>query len=64
MPKFKPKSGAQKRFKVTGSGKIMQRKAHGAHLMKSKTKSRQVRLKGNEELSKPDTETVKKMLGL
>lgn len=64
MPKFKPNTGAKKRFKVTGSGKIMQRKAHGAHLMKSKTKSRQVRLKGNEELSKPDSATVRKMLGI
>ncbi|HVE92114.1 MAG TPA: 50S ribosomal protein L35 [Actinomycetota bacterium] len=63
MPKMKPNKGAAKRFRITGSGKVMARKAWGAHLMKSKSKSRQVRLKGAEALAKPDAATIKKLLG-
>jgi large subunit ribosomal protein L35 len=63
LPKMKTKRGAAKRFRVTGSGKIVRRKAWGAHLFKSKSKARQVRLKGNDEVVGSDRRRVRKMLG-
>ena len=63
MPKMKPKKAATKRFKITGSGKVMAKKAWGSHLMKSKQSSRQNRLKGTEALVKADAQVVRKMLG-
>jgi large subunit ribosomal protein L35 len=63
MPKMKTNRAAAKRFRITGSGKIAHRKAWGSHLFKSKTRSRQIRLKGNEVLPTPDEGRVKRMLG-
>ena len=63
MPKMRTNRAAAKRFRVTGSGKIVHRKAWGSHLFKSKTRSRQIRLKGNEVIAEPDVPRVKRMLG-
>jgi large subunit ribosomal protein L35 len=63
MPKMKTNRAAAKRFRVTGSGKIMHRKAWGSHLFKSKTRSRQIRLKGNEVVAKPDVARIERLLG-
>lgn len=63
MPKMKTNRGAAKRLRVTGSGKILHRKAWGAHLFKSKSKSRQMRLKGNAEVAKPDLDRARRLLG-
>jgi large subunit ribosomal protein L35 len=40
MPKLKTHTGAKKRFKKTGTGKIMRHKAYARHLLTSKTTSR------------------------
>ncbi|MBS1594941.1 MAG: 50S ribosomal protein L35 [Bacteroidetes bacterium] len=40
MPKMKSNSGAKKRFKVTGSGKIKRGQAFHRHLLGRKAKSR------------------------
>jgi len=40
MPKLKTHTGAKKRFKKTGTGKIMRHKAYARHLLSSKTTSR------------------------
>ncbi len=45
MPKMKTKSGAKKRFKVTGSGQIKREKAFQAHIMTSKTQKRKRNLR-------------------
>ena len=37
MPKMKTHSGAKKRFKVTGSGKIKRNRSKMRHLMRKKT---------------------------
>ena len=63
MPKMRTNRAAAKRFRVTGSGKIVHRKAWGSHLFKSKTRSRQIRLKGDEVIAEPDAPRVKRMLG-
>ncbi len=48
MPKMKTHSGAKKRFKITGSGKVAFQKAGRRHLMKSKNtkKLRRMRQQG------------------
>ncbi len=63
MPKMKSNRGAAKRFRITGSGKVVHRKAWGAHLFKSKTRSRQIRLKGNNVVSDADHARVEKLIG-
>ena len=44
MPKMKTHRGAAKRFKVTGTGKILRRKAFRAHLLEKKSSRRTRRL--------------------
>ena len=38
MPKVKTKSGAQKRFRFTGTGKIKRHHAYHSHILTKKTK--------------------------
>ncbi|XBH22587.1 50S ribosomal protein L35 [Jonesiaceae bacterium BS-20] len=64
MPKNKTHSGAKKRFRVTGSGKIMRERAGKRHLLEHKPTSQKRRLSSDVEVSDADVKTVKKMLGL
>ncbi|MGH3207417.1 MAG: 50S ribosomal protein L35 [Trebonia sp.] len=63
MPKMKTHSGAAKRFKLTGSGKIMRLRANRKHLLEHKSSRRTRRLDGEVELAKPDTRQIKRLLG-
>ena len=63
MPKMKTHSGAKKRFKVTGSGKIMHRKAGKMHLNEHKASTRTRRLDGDAVLQPGDAAKVRKLLG-
>ena len=63
MPKMKSHSGAKKRFKVTGSGKLMHRQANLGHLNAHKSSKRLRRLKGNTELAGSDLKQAKALLG-
>jgi large subunit ribosomal protein L35 len=63
MPKMKTHSGAKKRFRITGKGKVMREQAGGRHLLEHKS-SRYTRSIANDvEVSKADSKTVKKLLG-
>ena len=62
MPKQKTHSGAKKRFKVTGSGKIMHQRAGMRHLLERKSSALTRRLSGTAELSPQDAKKVKKLL--
>ena len=63
MPKNKTHSGTKKRFRVTGTGKVMREQAGGRHLLEHKS-SRFTRSIANDvEVSKPDAKKVKKLLG-
>ena len=64
MPKQKTHSGAKKRFKVTGTGKILREKAGKRHLLERKASKLTRRLTGTTEVSQADTKTAKKLLGL
>ena len=50
MPKVKTHSGARKRFKVTGSGRIMRRKAYRSHILEKKPSKRTRRLAREAEV--------------
>jgi large subunit ribosomal protein L35 len=63
MPKMKTHRGAAKRFKVTGTGKILRRKAYRDHLLEHKPSSRTRRLAGAAEVTGGDKKRVKRMLG-
>ncbi|GAB3548535.1 large subunit ribosomal protein L35 [Actinopolyspora lacussalsi] len=63
MPKNKPHSGASKRFKVTGSGKLRHERAGRRHILEKKSSRVKRRLKGTDEVSPNDTRQVNKMLG-
>ena len=63
MPKIKTHSGAKKRFKVTGSGKLMRERANKRHLLESKSSRRKRRLSVPQELSKADTRNAERLLG-
>ncbi|KFF57921.1 50S ribosomal protein L35 [Cryobacterium sp. MLB-32] len=64
MPKMKTHSGTKKRFKVTGSGKIMKQQAGMRHNLEVKSTSRKSRLNQDQVLAKSDTKVIKKLLGL
>ena len=64
MPKMKTHRGAKKRFKVTGSGKIMRRQVNRAHILEKKPSKRTRRLAGEVELSSGDKARVRRQLGI
>ena len=63
MPKMKTHSGAKKRFRVTGKGKLMRQQANRRHLLEGKSSNRTRRLAQDVEVSGADKRTVKKLLG-
>jgi large subunit ribosomal protein L35 len=63
MPKTKTHSGAKKRFRITGSGKLMHRRANRNHLLEHKSSRRTRRLAGEEVMSAADAKTANKLLG-
>ena len=64
MPKMKTHSGAKKRFKVTGSGKLVHARAGKAHLNEHKPTRRTRRLSVDATLAKGDAKKARRMLGI
>jgi len=64
MPKMKTHRGAAKRFKVTGSGKLMRRKAFRNHILEKKPSMRTRRLAREAEVVGGDRDRVRRLLGL
>jgi len=62
MPKMKTRRSAAKRFKKTGSGKIMRNKAYASHILTKKSRERKRRLKQAEVLDPADAKRVKHMI--
>jgi large subunit ribosomal protein L35 len=60
MPKIKTKSGAKKRFKITGTGKVMYAHAGKRHGMIKRTKKQIRQLRGTNVLFKTDGDKIKK----
>jgi large subunit ribosomal protein L35 len=63
MPKMKTHSGAKKRFKITGSGKVRARHAFSSHILEKKSPKHKRDLGKPLLLSDHDTPRVKKLLG-
>jgi len=63
MPKMKSHSGAKKRFKLTGSGKVRGRHAYSSHILEKKSPKRKRRFALDVALHKPDAKRAKKLLG-
>jgi large subunit ribosomal protein L35 len=63
MPKNKTHSGAKKRFKVTGSGKLVKEQSNKRHLLEGKSSRRTRRLAVDQVLSPADTKKINKLLG-
>ncbi|ATL67067.1 50S ribosomal protein L35 [Nocardia terpenica] len=64
MPKMKSHSGTSKRFKVTGTGKLMRQQTGRNHLLEHKSSRVTRRLEGKEVVAKADVPRIKKMLGI
>jgi large subunit ribosomal protein L35 len=60
MPKMKTKSGAKKRFKVTGSGKVLYAHRGKRHGMIKRTNKQIRQLRGTAVLFKTDGDNIKK----
>ena len=64
MPKVKTKSGAKKRFKLTGTGKIKRKKAFKSHILTKKETKQKRNLTQTGLVHKADTPNVKSMLNI
>ena len=64
MPKNKTHSGASKRLKVTGSGKVLRQKCGTRHKLEKKSSKLTRRLAGTVELASSDVKRAKRLLGL
>ncbi|MGP0049312.1 MAG: 50S ribosomal protein L35 [Solirubrobacteraceae bacterium] len=63
MPKMKPHSGAKKRFKLTGTGKVRARHSFSSHILEKKSAKRKRHLGRPKPLAEHDYKQVKKLLG-
>ena len=64
MPKVKTKSGAKKRFKLTGTGKIKRKHAFKSHILTKKETKQKRNLTHITLVHKSDEKNVKQMLNL
>ncbi len=64
MPKIKTRSAAKKRFKVTGTGRILRRPTMRSHNLEHKSSKRKRGYRKERELARSDTSALKKMLGM
>jgi large subunit ribosomal protein L35 len=63
MPKNKTHSGAKKRFRISGGGKVLREQANRRHLFEGKPSTRTRRLALNAEVAPNDTKRIKRLLG-
>ena len=63
MPKQKRHSGAKKRFKLTGSGKLLRRKAMQSHYLSKKSAKRKRSFRRDHDVHGADRRGVKRLLG-
>jgi large subunit ribosomal protein L35 len=63
MPKTKTHSATKKRFKVTGTGKLLRRKAPKAHLLEKKSAKRKRAFRRDQPVAGSDVREIKKLLG-
>ena len=64
MSKTKTNSGAKKRFKLTGTGKVKRKHAYKSHILTKKTKKQKRNLTHFSLVSSVDEKRVKALLGM
>jgi len=64
MPKMKTHKGTAKRFRVTGSGKIVRGKAFKSHILEKKSPKRKRGFRQETIVAAADTKVIKKGLGI
>jgi len=64
MPKQKTHSGAKKRFKVTGTGKLVRRHGMKSHILEKKSPKRKRAFTQDQLVAKADEKVVRRLLGL
>ena len=62
MPKLKTNRGAAKRFKMTGSGKILRRKAYLRHQLSCKTRKQKRHLGKAAVVESANARHIKRLL--
>jgi large subunit ribosomal protein L35 len=62
MPKMKTHRGAAKRFKKTGTGKIMRAGANKQHILTKKSSKRKRKLRKNVLLHPTDERRIRQMI--
>lgn len=62
MPKMKTRRSAAKRFRATGSGKIVRRKAFKNHMLEHKTSDKKRSLSQMALVNERDEKNVRSML--
>ncbi len=60
--KMKTKRAAAKRFKVTGTGKLIRNKANKSHILTKKTTKRKRNLRKQTEVDATNVKTMKKIM--
>ncbi|MBR2804607.1 MAG: 50S ribosomal protein L35 [Eggerthellaceae bacterium] len=64
MPKMKTHRGSAKRFRVTGSGKIMRAKGYKSHIITKKSPKRKRNFRKETVVSEADKRVIARNLGL
>lgn len=62
MPKMKTNSGAKKRLKVTGTGRLKRQKAFANHILTKKDKKRKNNLRQDTLVDAADEPRMKRLL--
>ena len=62
MPKLKTHKGASKRFKKTGTGKVVRHHAFARHILTSKARSRKRKLRGSVVVDPANAPAVNRMI--
>jgi len=62
MPKIKTKRAAAKRFKKTGTGKLIRNKAYKSHILTKKSTKRKRNLRKDTVMDKTNVGNMKKVL--
>ena len=64
MPKIKMKShrGARKRYKLTGTGKVLRSKAFGSHLLSHKSGKRKRHLRHSTTVAKVEEKRIRDLI--
>ncbi len=60
MPKLKTKSGAKKRFRLTGTGKVRMNFAKKRHMLRRRSQKMKRKARGTQIMSAPDAKVVKR----